>query len=67
MNIASTNQECTLLHAPPVTTSIWPGDYLELNVPKEPQNYEQLTTEPRYDTSKQQSQLDKWPTPDVTE
>ena len=50
---------CALLRAPPDTTTIWPGDYLELNVPKELQNYEQLTTEPKYDTSKQQSQLDK--------
>ena len=58
---------CALLRAPPVTTTIWPGDYLELNVPKELQTYEQLTIEPRSDTSKQKSQLDKWPTPDVTE
>ena len=58
---------CSLLRTPPVTSTIWPGDYLELNVPKELQTYEQLTIEPRSVTSKHQSQLDKWPNPDVTE
>ena len=58
---------CAVLRAPPVTIIIWPGNYLELNVPKELQAYEQRTIEPRSDTSKHQSQLDKWPTPNVAE
>ena len=51
-----------VLRAPPQHTTIWPGDYLELQVPEELADME-LALEPRYETHNPTHDRDIWPPP----
>jgi len=51
-----------ILRAPPTCTTIWPGDFIEVEAPAELDNLP-IALEPRTDKDHQQSP--NWPTPDI--
>lgn len=60
---------CHLLRAPPTNTTIWPGGYLEIDLPTEIPSDTQLAVEPRVDSSSCRSvkSAHAWPQPIILE
>ena len=58
-----------VLRAPPTNTTVWPGDFVEVNLPADMYNEDApFAIEPRYDTTvnKCVSENDVWPQPSLT-
>ncbi len=56
----------TLLRAPPISTTIWPGEFLELSVPDDLHEHDDLIIEPRATSNKSQTH-NGWPSPDIVQ
>ncbi|ESO82843.1 hypothetical protein LOTGIDRAFT_155879 [Lottia gigantea] len=56
-----------VLRAPSFSTTVWPGDYLELTLPGELHSEEILALEARYDTGAPKMSTKIWPQPSLTE
>ena len=56
--------QARVLRAPPISTVVWPGDYLEVDLPPDIQPDATLAIEPRPDYSKRRRD---WPTPHIVQ
>ena len=52
-----------VIHAPDATTTLWPGDYMEVTVPVSMS--ELVAVEPGYDRPQIQQGVNMWPEPDI--
>ena len=54
-----------VLRAPSESKTIWPGEFLEVSIPKDIAHDDLLAVEPRTDIYKKDFILDQWPKPDI--
>ena len=54
-----------LVRAPSVSTTVWPGEYVEVNLPGDYTDDMALAIEPRADTVKSINEEDLWPLPQI--
>ena len=62
-----TARRAVVLRAPPSSTTVWPGEFLELTLPKDIPTDSEYALEPRTDTSPSQSSKmsNLWPFPNI--
>ena len=54
-----------ILRAPPISTTIWTGEFLELDVPNDFTEGEPIAVEPHILHPKSKSPIRNWPKPDI--